>query len=407
MLSTLLHVVAFAAGIAQAIPKPTPVPNVATPARALTTPVPQPEARQASTNPFAGYSFYANPYYSSEVHTLAIPSLPASLKPAASAVAKVGSFVWLDTRAKIPQVLEPFLADIKAKNDAGAKLMATFVVYNLPDRDCAALASNGELKIDEDGANKYKTEYIDKIATILQKYPGVKINLAIEPDSLANMVTNMGVQKCSRAAPYYKDLTAYALRKLNFANVDMYLDGGHAGWLGWDANIGPAANLFAEVYKAAGSPRGVRGIVTNVSNYNAYRIGTCPAITSPNANCDEERYIKAFAPLLQAQGFPARFIVDVGRSGKQPTAQQAWGDWCNVQGAGFGPRPTTNTGNSLVDAFVWVKPGGESDGTSDTTAIRYDASCGRASAFKPAPEAGSWFNAYFEMLLRNANPALS
>ena len=173
------------------------------------------------------------------------------------------------------------------------------------------------------------------------------------------MVTNMGVQKCSRAAPYYRDLTAYALRKLNLANVDMYLDGGHAGWLGWDANIGPAAKLFAEVYKAAGSPRAVRGIVTNVSNYNAFKIGSCPAITSPNANCDEERFIKAFAPLLQAQGFPARFIVDVGRSGKQPTGQQAWGDWCNVQGAGFGPRPTTNTGNSLVDAFVWVKPGGE------------------------------------------------
>lgn len=173
------------------------------------------------------------------------------------------------------------------------------------------------------------------------------------------MVTNMGVPKCSRAAPYYRDLTAYALRKLNLANVDMYLDGGHAGWLGWDANIGPAAQLFAEVYKAAGSPRAVRGIVTNVSNYNAFKIGTCPAITSPNTKCDEERFINAFAPLLQAQGFPARFIVDVGRSGKQPTGQQAWGDWCNVQGAGFGPRPTTNTGNPLVDAFVWVKPGGE------------------------------------------------
>lgn len=173
------------------------------------------------------------------------------------------------------------------------------------------------------------------------------------------MVTNMGVQKCQRAAPYYKDLTAYALRKLNFNNVDMYMDGGHAGWLGWEANIGPAARLFAEVYKAAGSPRGVRGIVTNVSNYNAFKIGSCPAITSPNANCDEERFINAFAPLLQQQGFPARFIVDVGRSGKQPTGQLQWGDWCNVKNAGFGPRPTTNTGNSLVDAFVWVKPGGE------------------------------------------------
>tara|TARA_R110002003_G_scaffold141_25_gene13040 strand:+ start:5306 stop:6064 length:759 start_codon:yes stop_codon:yes gene_type:complete len=173
------------------------------------------------------------------------------------------------------------------------------------------------------------------------------------------MITNMGVQKCSRAAPYYEDLTVYALKTLNFPNVDMYLDGGHAGWLGWDANISPAAKLYAKVYKAAGSPRGVRGIVTNVSNYNPFSIATCSSITSPSKNCDEKRFINAFAPLLRAEGFPAHFIVDVGRSGKQPTGQQAWGDWCNVQGAGFGPRPTTNTGDALVDAFVWVKPGGE------------------------------------------------
>lgn len=185
MLSTLLHVAAFAAGVAHALPQPTPVPNAATPARAETTPAPQPEARQAATNPFAGYSFYANPYYSSEVHNLAIPSLPASLKPAASAVAKIGSFVWMDTMAKVP-TMDTYLADIKQKNAAGAKLMGTFVVYNLPDRDCSALASNGELKLDQDGANKYKVDYIDKIAAIIAKYPDIKINLAIGKNLLSN-----------------------------------------------------------------------------------------------------------------------------------------------------------------------------------------------------------------------------
>jgi cellulose 1,4-beta-cellobiosidase len=79
--------------------------------------------------------------------------------------------------------MDTYLADIKKKNAAGSKLMGTFVVYNLPDRDCAALASNGELAIDQDGANKYKTEYVDKIAAIIQKYPDVKINLAIGKNS--------------------------------------------------------------------------------------------------------------------------------------------------------------------------------------------------------------------------------
>lgn len=176
MLSNILLTAALAAGLTSAMPQATNVPRTSSTRAATTT-----AAATASGNPFVGKDWYANPYYSSEIHTLAIPSLPASLKPAASAVAKVGSFVWMDTRAKIP-LLETYLADMKTKNAAGAKLMATFVVYDLPDRDCAALASNGELAIDKDGANIYKTEYIDKIAAIIKKYPDVKVNLAIEPD---------------------------------------------------------------------------------------------------------------------------------------------------------------------------------------------------------------------------------
>ena len=34
------------------------------------------------------------------------------------------------------------------------------VIYDLPGRDCAAKASNGELKVGE--INKYKTQYIDR-----------------------------------------------------------------------------------------------------------------------------------------------------------------------------------------------------------------------------------------------------
>lgn len=78
--------------------------------------------------------------------------------------------------------------------------------------------------------------------------------------------------------------------------------------------------------------------------------------------------------MLAQQGFPAQFIVDQGRSGQQNLRQQ-WGDWCNIKGAGFGTRPTTNTGSSLIDAIVWVKPGGESDGTSNSSSPRYDSTC--------------------------------
>ena len=48
----------------------------------------------AAGNPFAGVQLYANPYYSSEIYTSAIPTLGANAAKA-SAVAKVGTFTWL------------------------------------------------------------------------------------------------------------------------------------------------------------------------------------------------------------------------------------------------------------------------------------------------------------------------
>ncbi|KAJ5921481.1 hypothetical protein N7466_009807 [Penicillium verhagenii] len=358
-----------------------------------------------SGNPFSGYQLYANPYYSAEVFTSAIPSLTSSLAVKATAVAKVPSFVWLDEAAKVP-TMGTYLADIQSQNAAGASppIAGIFVVYDLPDRDCAALASNGEYSIADNGVANYKA-YIDSIRAQLVKYSDVHTILVIEPDSLANLVTNLAVTKCANAESAYLECVNYALIQLNLANVAMYIDAGHAGWLGWSANIGPAATLFAEVYKNASSPAAVRGLATNVANYNAWTIATCPSYTSGDTNCDEKLYVNAIAPLLEAAGFSAHFITDTSRNGVQPTEQNAWGDWCNVIGTGFGVRPTTDTGDVLEDAFVWVKPGGECDGTSNTTSARYDAHCGYSDALQPAPEAGTWFQAYFQQLLVNANPS--
>jgi cellulose 1,4-beta-cellobiosidase len=350
-------------------------------------------------------ALYANPYYASEISSLAIPSLSGAQATAAAEVANVPTFVWLDTTAKVP-LMGTFLADIQALNAAGANppIAGTFVVYNLPDRDCAAAASNGLLTVANNGVALYE-QYIDAIKALLVTYSDVKVILVIEPDSLANLVTNLSVAECSAAESAYLTCIEYAISTLNLPNVAMYLDAGHAGWLGWSANIGPAATLFAQVYKAAGSPSQVRGLATNVANYNAWSIATAPSYTSGDSNYDEELYITNLAPLLTAAGYPAHFITDTSRNGVQPTSQLAWGDWCNVINTGFGVRPTANTGNALEDAFVWVKPGGECDGTSNSSAARYDYHCGLADALQPSPQAGSWFQAYFVQLLDNANPS--
>lgn len=223
---------------------------------------------------------------------------------------------------------------------------------------------------------------------------------------MANLVTNLNVAKCAKAKDVYLRSTNYAIKQLNLDNVAMYLDAGHAGWLGWPANQGGTAQLFAQVYKDAGSPKSLRGLATNVSNYNGWSLSSAPSYTSPNEVYDEKKYVNALAPQLESNGWSGvKFIVDQGRSGKQPTGQKEWGHWCNAVGTGFGTRPTSNTGDSLVDALVWIKPGGESDGTSDSSAERYDTFCGNEDALKPAPEAGTWFQAYFVQLLENANPS--
>ncbi|KAH9237466.1 glycoside hydrolase family 6 protein [Colletotrichum gloeosporioides 23] len=367
------------------------------------------KARQVASydgNPLADRQLFPNPYYADEIKNLAIPKMTGDLATKAAKVAEVPSFAWLDTREKI-SLMNSTLAEIRKLNQGGANppYAGTYVVYNFPDRDCSAKASAGELAIAYGGLDKYKTEYIDPIAALAKEYSDTRIVFVYEPDGLANLITNMGVQKCSQAADTYKTATDYAFKTLNLDNVAIYVDAGHAGWLGWEANLQPTATLYADVYKKAGSPKAVRGLVTNVSNFNGWNLTSAPSYTTPNNNYDESKFHAALTPMLKTAGYPANYLVDQGRSGKQPTGQQIWGDWCNVKDAGFGARPTVKTGIDTLDAIVWVKPGGESDGTSNSSATRYDEKCSSGSSFTPAPEAGTWFQEYFEMLIKNADPA--
>ena len=66
-------------------------------------------------------------------------------------------------------------------------------------------------------------------------------------------------------------------------------------------------------------------------------------------------------------------MVDTSRNG----GNAASGAWCNPAGAGIGQKPTTQTGNSLADAFLWIKTPGESDGNCNG-----------------GPGAGQWWTSY-------------
>ncbi len=419
-------------------------------------------------NPFESALLYIDPDYVAAVDA-SLSKVAANSADAAriQAARSFPTAVWLDRLAAIDGAggamglvdhLDAALAQQSAGSGSGAlkPMTVQIVVYDLPDRDCAALASNGELSSAMGGLDTYKTQYIDRIAGILgqAKYAGLRIVAVIEPDSYPNMVTNLHLAKCATVNQnnIYRDGLRYAMSKLApLPNVYMYLDIAHSGWLGWDNNRSKAVEAYKALVAGA-TPSGdlsiIRGFATNIANYSPldepYFDGTDSVVSTGgttqfyewNRAVDELTYIDKLRTELVAAGFAQdlAFIVDTGRNGwggpNRPTAAAAdvddmridrrahRGNWCNVKNTGIGERPRAkpDATRSHLDAYVFIKPPGASDGTSDSTATtpndegkRFDAMCGSSNvdALPNAPHAGHWFHDQFLMLLGNAYPPLN
>jgi cellulose 1,4-beta-cellobiosidase len=283
-------------------------------------------------------------------------------------------------------------------------VVTVFVIYDVPGRDCAAVASGGELSL-ADGEARYRAEFIDAIAAQFRAHAGQRIVAILEPDSLANVATNLGVGTCSSAAPVYRRSIAYAIRALSMPNVSLYLDAAHAGWLGWDDGRAKIARVFREVLDEAGGVDKVRGFSTNVSNFNTLDDADGKRLEPSDPCPDELTYVRNLSASLAEAGITGKgFVIDTSRNGRGGIRSK-WGAWCNVTGAGLGERPRASPADG-VDAYYWVKPPGESDGGSDPSAPGYDPACAAEGSARGAPRAGEWFGSYFLQLVQNANPPL-
>jgi cellulose 1,4-beta-cellobiosidase len=413
-------------------------------------------------NPYVGAKVYVNPEWSAH----------AAAEPGGSRISNQPTAVWLDRIATINGVnggmgLRDHL-DEALKQKGSGDLVVQLVIYDLPGRDCAALASNGELGPDD--IDRYKTDYIDPIASILSDpaYASLRIATVIEPDSLPNLVTNAGGTNTStadcqtmKANGNYEKGVSYALDKLGaIPNVYNYIDAGHHGWLGWDTNLGPSVQEFYKVATTNGaSVNDVTGFIVNTANYSPtkepyFKVGDTVNGTTVrqskwvdwNQYVDEQSYALGLRDKLVAAGFDSGLgmLIDTSRNGWGGSARPTGpgpltsvddyvngsridrrihvGNWCNQSGAGLGERPTAAPAAG-IDAYVWVKPPGESDGSS--TAISndegkgFDQMCdptygGNArngnnptGALPNAPLAGHWFSAQFQQLMQNAYPPLS
>ncbi|KAH0171368.1 glycoside hydrolase family 6 protein, partial [Aureobasidium melanogenum] len=349
-------------------------------------------------NAFKNRQLYATPYYAAKVAASVKNIADPDLARRAAMIGDVGTFMWIDQKAVIPTI-DAMIKGVPCTHIIG------LVIYDLPGRDCGGDASSGEYDTGE--LARYKAEYIDPLREIFLANPNTAIALAIEPDSLPNAITSLIHPRCAASVQEYKDGIAYALKQFDLPNVVQYIDAGNGNWLGWDPNVAPAAKVIADVWKAAGKPKSCKGIVTNVSNWNAWSMvpGEFENFHDAQYNKaqDEKRYIHILGEQLAANGMPNHAIVDTSRNGRVGLRTYG-GNWCNVKGAGFGIRPTSETDDDLCDAFVWVKVGGESDGGSDPSLPGYDPTCANADAFIPSPQAGAWNQAQFEQLVENIIP---
>ncbi|AWW39402.1 endoglucanase [Streptomyces sp. AS58] len=223
---------------------------------------------------------------------------------------------------------------------AEADRTALLVLYNIPHRDCGQYSGGGAA----DG-NAYRA-WIDSVAQGIGDRPATVV---LEPDAVLHLVDG-----CTPGEFHEEryDLLNYAVDKLKAqAGTKVYLDAGNAGW-------GDPDQIF-EPLQRAGIDR-ADGFSVNVSNFYS---------TEDSINYGKE---------LSAKVGGKHFVVDTSRNGNGPYTEGDPGErWCNPPGRALGESPTTKTADPLVDAYLWVKRPGESDGEC-----------------KGGPKAGQWWADY-------------
>jgi endoglucanase len=258
-------------------------------------------------------------------------------------IASQPSAAWFgDWNGRIDYDLE-----IYVRRHARSDALPVFVLYNVPNRDCGQYSRGGAT-----GPEHYKA-WIDRAKKGIGSMRAVVV---LEPDALGLM------DRCLTPADQRArlDMICYAVHALESTpGAAVYIDAGHDAWL-------PAADMADRLNKACIAD--ATGFALNTSNYRATE--------------DLIRYGHDISGRVGGK----HFIIDTARNGNGPP-RDATGEaaWCNPDGRALGAPPTTNTGDPLVDAFFWVKPPGESDGTCNH-----------------GPRAGGWWPEYALGLAKRA-----
>ncbi len=319
---------------------------------------------------------------------------------------------------------------------ASKNQVPVIALYNIPFRDCAQYSAGGATSPGEYVA------WVEGVAAGIGDRDAVVI---LEPDGLGiipfyqPLYGEMEWCQPAEANPstaaddrFYMMNTAVQILKAQ-PNTKVYLDGTHSAWL----SVGEAADRLvrAGIWNAD-------GFFLNTSNYQpqtaletfGYWVSACLTI------CDAEghwhyghfdwcasQYVdgvadyspenvaavnSTYADLLADVGEDpaANFVIDTSRNGigpwvpEMPTGVEGDPqDWCNPPDRGIGLRPSTETTSDLIDAYLWIKLPGESDGECNRWEPRGEPDPVRGMI---DPAASVWFPEMALELVTYANPEI-
>jgi len=326
--------------------------------------------------------------------------------------------------------------------------MPVIVAYDIPFRDCALYSAGGaaDTAAYEAWIDAFAAGIGDRPATVILEPDGLGViphytTLAGELDSCQPSEVDPTTASSDRFAQLNHAVDALKAQP----RTSVYLDGTSSAWLS-------VPEISSRLVKA-GVER-ADGFFLNVSNYQFTANGTwfgtwvsqCVAYaTKVNpggyGECGQQYWNGGPAnewqgvamsqygewthgnadPALDTSGVESRFdlilgdvqptahfVIDTSRNGLGPWAYPAGiyaahEDWCNPPGRGTGALPTTATNTPLVDAYLWIKVPGESDGKC------YRGTVGPTDPARGMedPAAGQWFVEQARELVALGNPALA
>ena len=334
------------------------------------------------------------------------------------------------------------------------RAVPVLVAYDIPGRDCAQYSAGGALD---------EADYEAWVSAFAAGIGSSTAVVILEPDALGNLPSD-----CGGPTTVYPFTDTARMAELQYAvttleaqpGAAVYLDGTHSAW----QSVGTITQRLLE----AGA-QNAQGFFLNVSNYQPNDelldygtwISDCMAMVTDSSNafynnpsaCASQYYPATqsdfstwglttawYAQNMGNAVATTHFVIDASRNGNGPNNMQTYatapynqpssvigtlasGNWCNPPGAGLGVLPTTNTGVPLLDAYLWVKTPGQSDGQcdaaggvrawdySDYTQPGWPTTAAAQALFDPLwgtddPAAGAWFPQQALQLAQDANPPL-